>query len=78
MDDISIDRLVLDIPGFTAEQGKQVARRVAEGLSIGGAQLAAQPVDRAKISIMLEPSASATDTERLANSILTALLRQIG
>jgi hypothetical protein len=71
---ISIDRLVLDILGLTAEQGKQVAQHLAAGLSASNVQ----PGDHARLSITLPANASGVSPERLANSILTAMLRQIG
>jgi hypothetical protein len=82
MDDISIDRLILEIPGLTAAQGKELAQQI-------GAQLAAStagPGTFQTLSVRLQADAHATASnpasaahpQRLATQIVAALLRQIG
>jgi hypothetical protein len=81
MDEISIDRLVLDIPGLNAAQGRDLARRVGEGLAAAstahntttdtGANFDALAVD-------LNDRAAAQGIPRLAEAIVNALLIQMG
>ena len=92
MDDISIDRLILEIPGLTAAQGKELAQQI-------GAQLAtstAGPGTFQTLSVSLQADdvaaakgasgahatagnpAAAPHPQRLATQIVAALLRQIG
>jgi hypothetical protein len=66
-DDVSIDRLVLDIPGLNAEQAARVARRVGE-------RLAGASGSFDTLSVTVEDG----DPERLADRIVAALLRRIG
>jgi hypothetical protein len=74
MDDILIDRMVLDIPGLTPDQAEDVALRVGKGL----AESKARPGTFSNLSVTLDPAATGAETPRLANLILAALLRQIG
>jgi len=77
MDDISIDRLILEIPGLAAEQGEELARLI-------GAQLAvstAGPCEFGVVSVTMDADATkAKDASpaHLASSIVAAILRQIG
>jgi len=71
MDDISIDRLILEIPGLDAEQGRELARRIGEQLAAADAG----PGDYQTLSITLDP---ATPHDRLATAVTAALLRLIG
>jgi hypothetical protein len=77
MDDISIDRLVLEIPGLTGESAAGLAHKI-------GAQLATAETGAGEfqqLSVTLDDdSVNAKDAghERLATSIVAALLRQIG
>ncbi len=83
MDELAIDRLVLEIPGLTSESAADLARRI-------GSQLATAetgPGEFQQLSITLDDdSAHANDSahakagehERLATSIVAAILRQIG
>jgi hypothetical protein len=80
MDEISIDRLVLDIPGLNAAQARDLGQRIGEGLaaastrnnaSYAGADLDALAVD-------LNDLPANTGIPRLAEAIVSALLIQIG
>lgn len=77
MDDISIDRLILEIPGLTGAGAEDLARRF-------GAQLAVAtkgPGIYDHVAVTLDPDpggVQALHPERLATSIVAALLRQIG
>jgi hypothetical protein len=88
MDEISIDRLILDLPGLTLEQAKDVAERVGQGL----ADAEARPVKRTAsyvggegfdaLSVDLNDYAlnyrGASGTSRLADAIVASLLKQMG
>ena len=88
MDEISIDRLVLDIPGLTAEQ----ARDVVDGVGRGLAKAYARPSKSTApsvgdegfdaLSINLNDSAvnyrTASGASRLVDAIVASLLKQMG
>lgn len=80
MDDISIDRLILEIPGLTAEQGKELARHIGAALAAS----TAGPGEFQTLSVTLDAGevdgkhAGVTSPERLATAIVAALLRQTG
>jgi hypothetical protein len=88
MDEISIDRLVLDIPGLTPEQAKDVAERVGQGLADADARLAKHAAfyvgDEGfdALSIDLNDNTlsyrTASGTSRLADAIVVSLLKQMG
>jgi hypothetical protein len=86
MDEISIDRLVLDIPGLTSEQARNVAERVGQGLADAGPAKhpAASVLDEGfdALSIDLNNSThnyhTASGTSRLADAIVASLLKQMG
>jgi len=71
MDDISIDRLILEIPGLDAKQGGELARRIGEQLAAADAG----PGDYQTLTITLDAD---TPHDRLATAIAAAFLRQIG
>lgn len=74
MDDILIDRLVLDIPGLTTAQAKELSQRVGEKLA------AASPHDGSfgTLTVDLNEQAASRNLPRLAEAIADSLLRQIG
>jgi hypothetical protein len=77
MDDISIDRLILEIPGLSAEQGAELARQIGEQLATCGTASG----DFSSVAITLEPEAVGSGNrspQRLATAIVAALLRQVG
>ncbi len=83
MDDISIDRLILEVPNLSSADARLVASKVGQRLA-GGAAAAGRyetlsvTLDRRDLG---EPMASLNgkaDAERLANEISAALLRRIG
>ena len=73
MNEISIERLTLDIPGLTPRQAKEVAERVGAGLA------AARNVSGSFDALPLELDArtSTGDLPRLADAIVHALLAQM-
>ena len=73
MDDISIDRLIFDIPGLTLDQAEDLAMRVGEGLAAGAA--VAGSFDNLIVDV--HGHAVSMDVPRLANQIVASLLRQI-
>jgi hypothetical protein len=73
MDDISIDRLIFDLPGLTPEQARDVARKVGESL----AALAKAPASFDTLRVDLNQQADGKDVPRLANAIVSSLLRQM-
>ena len=74
MDEITIDRLTLNIPGLTPRQAREVAERVGAGLA------AARPAARSFEALPLELDARTPtdDLPRLADAIVDALLAQMG
>jgi hypothetical protein len=74
MDDISIDRLVLDVPGLTPAEAEELAKQVGKGL----AAATAKPGTFTKISVDLGETATSGNVPRLANAIVDSLLGQIG
>jgi hypothetical protein len=75
MDEISIDRLIFDIHGLNATQARDLAQRVGEGLA--GATSSTQRTFDA-LAVNLNYPASSEDIPRLAESIIGALLAQMG
>ena len=73
MDDISIDRLILDVPGLTPDKAKDVAQKVAESL----AALATAPGSFDTLRVDLTQQDDGKDVPRLANAIVSSLLRQM-
>ena len=80
IDEISIDRLILDIPGLDAAQARDLAHHVGEALAasasadtgaFSGANFDALAVD-------LNHPVSAGNMPRLADAIVRALLTQMG
>ena len=74
MDDISIDRLVFDLPGLTAAEAKELAQRVGDGLAAATAPSGSFET----LTVDLNDQAESRDVSRLANAIVSSLLRQIG
>jgi hypothetical protein len=74
MDDILIDRLVLDIPGLTPTQAKELSQRVGQGLAD------AKPKEGSfgSLTVDLNEQATSRNLPRLAEEIVDSILRQIG
>jgi len=74
MDDIYIERLILDIPGLTAGQAEELSGQVAKGLA------AAKPGNGSFKSLLVELNDQATgnDLPRLAEAIVESIVQQIG
>jgi hypothetical protein len=74
MDDIYIERLVLNIPGLSTENAKELAKRVGDGL----AQKKPREGDFGNLTVDLNEQATSRNLPRLADEIVSSLLRQIG
>ena len=74
MDEISIDRLVFNVPGLSPAAAKELAKKVGEGLS----KQELPDGNHEMLSLDLSEQASAHDIPRLANEIVDALMRQLG
>jgi hypothetical protein len=74
MDDIYIERLVLDIPGLSTEHAKELSKRVGEGL----AKKAPNEGNFGTLTVDLNDQATSKNLPRLADEIVNSLLRQIG
>jgi hypothetical protein len=74
MDDILIERLVLDIPGLTPAQAEELSQHVGKGLSN------AEPKDGDFESLVVElnDQAASRDLHRLAEDIVDSIMQQIG
>jgi hypothetical protein len=74
MNDIQIDRLVLDVPGLTVAQAGELAERVGKGL--GAASLKQGSFDT--LNVDLNEQAASRNLPRLAEEIVDSILKQIG
>jgi hypothetical protein len=74
MDDIFIERMVLDIPGLTAGQAEDLSAQVGKGLA------AAKPTAGSfgSLTVELNDQAASTDLPRLAQAIVDSIMQQIG
>jgi hypothetical protein len=76
MDDIYIERLVLDIPGLTTENAKELAKRVGDKLAEEKKKPRAG--EFGTLTVDLNEQATSRNLPRLADEIVSSLLRQIG
>jgi hypothetical protein len=74
MDDIYIERLVLNIPGLSTENAKELAKQVGNGL----AQKKPPEGSFGTLTVDLNEQAMSRNLPRLADEIVNSLLRQIG
>jgi hypothetical protein len=75
MDDISIARLSLDLPGFTAQRGERLARKIANGLEDVSLSRG-PPADVSSLDISLRLAPDESD-DALADRIVAELIRQL-
>lgn len=79
MDDIMIDRLVLDIPGLTVDQARKVSEQVGAKLADAAPQDAPpQESNFSTLTVDLNDEAISRNLPRLADMIVDSILRQIG
>jgi len=69
-----VDRLLLDIPGSSAEHGRKVALLVAAGLANAGALPQAGDLPTLRVTITADPK---SDPATLARRIVAATLRDL-
>jgi hypothetical protein len=72
--DVKIERLALDLPGFSEAGARRVAQLVAEGLGAAGGLPETVHVPRLKVSIAASPGA---DEAALARLIIAATMRDL-
>jgi hypothetical protein len=73
---VEIDRLGIEVPGLTAEQGRRLAEMVVDGL--GGVQWPDQaPQSSGKVSGTVDAGAGKAGLEEMAAAIVREILRQI-
>ena len=83
MDEILIDRLVLEVPGLTQAAAEQLAKKVGEGLASAASTStakAAQGGDFSHLTVNWEDHLDnlGSNMPRLADAIVQAVMRQIG
>lgn len=76
MDEISIDRLILEIPGLNAAQARDLAQRVGEGLAAHVSSSTQTSFD--SLSVDLNSPEAGQNIPRLADSVVRAVLMQMG
>ena len=83
MDDITIDRLVLNIPGLTVDDSKEVSDRVGKGLADAATKDSGPKENNfgtltVDLNVDLNDQAASRNLPRLADMIVESILRQIG
>jgi hypothetical protein len=74
--ELRIDRLVLDIPGLDAAQGRALALEIAEGLATAGPDImTGAPAERTTLGVRLDDAAGAPSD--LAARIVAALIERL-
>lgn len=71
---IAIDRMTMEVPGISAEEGRRVALLVAAGLGAAGALPAAGDMTAVRIELTADRNAG---TAALARHIIAAILQQL-
>jgi hypothetical protein len=75
MDDIYIERLVLNIPGLSNENAKELAKQVGDGLA---QKKSPSEGNFGTLTVDLNEQATSRNLPRLAEEIVNSLMRQIG
>ncbi len=80
MDEISIDRLVFNIPGLNAAQARDLAQRVGAGIAAASTSdnAAFNGANFDALAVDLNDLAARQGVSRLAEAIVSALLIQMG
>ena len=76
MDEILIDRLVLEVPGLTPYAGEELARQIGAGLAAGTKPAACGQFSH--LTVNWDDHLAGADLPRLADAIVQAVMRQIG
>jgi hypothetical protein len=74
MNDIHIDRLVLQVPGLAEDEGRQLALQVAAGLAAAGGLPEAGDIPALQLEVVADPRAG---LPHLADRIVADMLRQL-
>jgi hypothetical protein len=74
MNNLAIDRLILDVPGLSESDGRRLARQVADGL--GSARLDGGGLDIPTMNLDLRPGRG-DGVDELARQIVAEFARQI-
>jgi hypothetical protein len=72
---VSIDRIDIDLPGFSAQRGERIARLIAEGLA-GCASFRTTPAAVSDLDVQLVGMLGESD-EALARRIVAGIIRQL-
>jgi hypothetical protein len=74
--ELRIDRLVLDIPGLDAAQGRALAQEIADGLAAAGSDImTGAPAEHTTVGVRLADAAGAPSD--LAARIVAALIERL-
>jgi hypothetical protein len=73
---MSIDRMVIDAPGLSEEEGRRLAHLIAERLNTAAARID-RPISQPSVEVVL-PGGAAGGIDLLAMRIVEDLLRRIG
>jgi hypothetical protein len=74
MTEVSIDRLTLQVPGFSEAEGRRLALAVADGLAAAGLPGGDGDVSTLRVNLTANAEAS---PDRLAGKIVSEILRQL-
>ena len=74
MGQISIDRLTLQVPGFSDAEGRRLALAVANGLAAAALPDGAGDVSTLQMDLTASPGVA---SDRLAGQIVAEILRQV-
>ncbi len=74
MDRLSIDRLILDVPGLSESDGRRLVRKVADGL--GAARFAGEGLEIPSLRLDLRPRPG-EGVDDLAGRIVAEFARQV-
>ena len=74
MNEIWIDRLILQVPGLSETAGRRLALQVADGLSAVGAAVGARDIPALRLDLVAAPNAG---VDELARQIVAEVLRQV-
>jgi hypothetical protein len=75
MSAVQIDRLILQVPGLSAADGRRLALLVARGLGTAGAAGGGRDLPAVRLDLAAPPGAG---VDELARRIVAAVLDQIG
>jgi hypothetical protein len=69
---LHIDRLALSLPGFSADEGRRLARLIADGLAAATFEAAGN-----RASVRVDVSGPSQGLDRLADQIVAEVRRQL-